>query len=104
MSLRLDLEQILETQGLTPDSVRKMSELSRCEFAQSPLLSAYFARSLFRDMTDFWDDGQAIPSDEYDEVQVEIVPRLQEWLSSDQSFHDAEKIEAIVGEIHRVIA
>ncbi|MBI1901457.1 MAG: hypothetical protein HYS13_10150 [Planctomycetia bacterium] len=96
MSTRDAIHGVLDAKGLTPDSARELNQLARAACAADPSVPNFVASSLFRLLSDHWDDSQAVPSHEFQQVQTILLPRLRVWLQSDQSFRDVDEMGRVV--------
>jgi len=101
MSKRRDLLEVLESDGLTPDSVRHLAEISRKAFQDSSSTNWLIAWSVFRGLADYWDDGQGVSTGEFDRVQSAILAPTRKWISTDEAFQDAVNLEEAVSGFHR---
>jgi len=91
-----DLRAIIDADGLTPDSVRDLNDLATKARAASPPLPFFFAKAVFRELSDRWDDGQAIPTAEFNKAQQVLLPRLRIWMQSEPSFNDPAEMARVV--------
>lgn len=87
MSPAVILHQTLTSNGLTPDSVRQLSAAMSLAFSQNPSLAAFVAWSLFRTLSDAWDDGQAVPTSDVQPYQ-DLLPELLAWSETEPAFDD----------------
>ena len=62
MSTRNEIYTKLRNRGLTPDSARELCVIAESVFQASPSISSFVAASLFRFLSNQWDDAQAVPT------------------------------------------
>jgi hypothetical protein len=90
------IHAVADAKGLTPDSARELNPLARIACAADPSLPNFVASSLFRLLSDHWDDSQAVASHEFQQSQTILLPRLRIWLQSDQSFCDVDEMGRVL--------
>lgn len=95
-----DLLAVIDIDGLTPDSVRRLNVLAGDAFALYGTLPYFIAKAIFAGLSSRWDDPQAIPQADYQRVQQVLLPRLRIWMQSAGSFNDPAEAGRVVGEFH----
>jgi hypothetical protein len=91
-----DFRAIIDADGLTPDSVRDLNDLATKARAARPPLPFFFAKAVFGELSERWDDPQAIPSSEFNTAQQVLLPRLRIWMQSEPSFNDPAEMARVV--------
>ena len=59
-------------------------------------LASHLAWSLFRTLSDLWDDGQGVPTIEIQPYIDKLLPALREWVSSEESFSDIGQMQTVL--------
>lgn len=91
-----EIRDILDHDGLTPDSAAILSEKSREVFATIPILPMFVLASVFRDISLLWDDGQAVPTQQVTPFQERLLPELREWIKSNDTFDSRLNMDKVI--------
>jgi hypothetical protein len=91
-----DLHSALRDEGMTPDSIAKLSDIGRRLYRDFPSLATFTARSVFRALANEFDDPQAVPTEHISPFVESLLPLLKQWTATDGDFNSVDTMSCVV--------